>query len=160
MWQGLIAGVALAVALAGATRAEIVFGDPYALSSGPGAVAGAAFMEITNTGSEDDRLVAVSTAAARKVALHTHIAGDDGVMRMRPVADGIVVPAGGHVLLERGGYHVMLMGLTAPLEQGAMVEMVLRFEKAGDITLQVPVDLDHAPGAHGDHGSMGHGSGG
>ena len=34
----------------------------------------------------------------------------------------------------------MVMGITAPVEEGTMVPLTLVFEKAGEIHLEVPVD--------------------
>lgn len=157
--------VTFAVALlgAGSAFADIVVKDPYARSSGMKAKAGAAFMILHNDGEEDDRLVAASADVAKRVELHTHIADENGVMKMREVEGGIDVPAGGMTVLKRGGLHVMFMGLTAPMEQGAVFPLTLSFEKAGDIVVEVPVDLARKPMAgmmkHGDmkQGDMKHG---
>ena len=51
---------------------------------------------------------------------------------MQPV-DGIVIPAGGTVTLEPGGYHVMLVGLTGDLAAGQVVRLTLTFKAAGAI---------------------------
>jgi copper(I)-binding protein len=48
----------------------------------------------------------------------------------------------------------MFMGLSKPLSQGDLIDVTLTFEKAGEVTLQIPVDNDRAP-AHG----AGHGGG-
>lgn len=74
--------------------------------------------------------------------------GDDdmpagGMMTMTPV-DRIDVPAGGSVALEPGGYHIMLLGLTAPLEAGTTVEVTLTFENAGEVAVSADV-RDTAP---------------
>ncbi|PWR01541.1 copper-binding protein [Meridianimarinicoccus roseus] len=137
--------------------------DAYARASGPSAPTGAAFMVLYNTGDTDDRLVAARAPVAERVELHTHIADENGVMRMREIEGGIALPAGGRHVLARGGDHVMFLGLTAPLEQGAHVPLTLVFENAGEVVLDVVVDHDRAPGAlgaHGEgmqHGKMGHG---
>ena len=57
---------------------------------------------------------------------------------MRPV-ENIPVPANGQTALEPGGYHIMLIDLRQPLKEGANVPLTLTFEKAGTVTLQVPV---------------------
>jgi copper(I)-binding protein len=47
------------------------------------------------------------------------------------------------------------------MEQGAMVTVTLTFEKAGDVVVEIPVDLerqDHGGMQHG-HGGMNHGAG-
>ena len=50
--------------------------------------------------------------------------------------------AGGSHALKRGGDHVMFMGLSQPFEPGVTVPVVLEFEKAGEIRVEIPVDLD------------------
>lgn len=120
--------------------------DAYARVSMAMAKSGAAFMVIENTSDSDDRLIAARTDVAAKSELHTHIAGENGVMQMREVPEGFAIPAGGSHALARGGDHVMLMGLKHPLEQGDVIEMTLTFEKAGDVTFNVPVDLNRKPG--------------
>lgn len=66
-----------------------------------------------------------------------------GGMTMVPM-ESVDIPAGEDVVFEPGGKHVMLMGLAKPLAKGDSFELTLTFEKAGDITITVPV-LDEAP---------------
>lgn len=156
----VLAGLSV-LALTLAATAEIAVKDAYARSSSPIAKAGAIFMEITNSGPEDDRLIGVQTDASARAELHTHIAGDNGVMRMREVEDGFAIPAGGSHRLNRGGDHVMLMGLTEGFKQGMSVPVVLVFEKAGEILVDVPVDLERQEVIEHegmDHSGMGHGA--
>ena len=138
-------------ALAGDTTISIE--DAYARS---GIKSGAAFFVITNSGAEPDRLLSAASDLAPRVELHTHLEDENGVMRMREIEGGIEVPAGGVHSLVRGGDHVMFMGLEAPFEDGARVPVTLTFERAGDITLEIPVDNDRQ-GGHG-HGQGNHGS--
>ncbi len=133
---------ALAIALPALAGSEIAVTDAYARSSGMSAKAGAAFMTILNSGDEDDRLIGVRTDAARLAQLHTHIKGEGGVMQMRRVEGGFSIPAHGEHILARGGDHVMLMGLTRPLSDGETLTLTLTFEKAGDMTITMPVDLE------------------
>lgn len=149
--------------LASAATAEVEVHDPYARSSN--AMAGAAFMVIYNSGDTDDRLLSVHSDAAARTQLHRHLETDDGMMQMLHVEDGFVLPAGGNLSLQRGGDHVMFMGLTAPFEQDATITITLIFETAGEIIVEIPVDQDRIDtGAHGDmdhndmdHGDMDHG---
>jgi copper(I)-binding protein len=53
--------------------------------------------------------------------------------------DAIPVAPGAPARLEPGGQHIMLMGLSAPLADGDTLELTLTFERAGEITLDVPV---------------------
>ncbi|MBJ6371007.1 copper chaperone PCu(A)C [Sedimentitalea arenosa] len=133
----------------------IMVEDAYARSSMMASETGAAFMVLMNKGAEDDRLVSASSDIAERVELHTHIQDADGVMKMREVEDGFVVPAGGMHALQRGGDHVMFLGLTRPLNDGDVVNVTLSFEKAGDVVIEVPVDLTRKPR----HGMKKHGQG-
>lgn len=159
-YKSLLAGVA-ALAFAAPAFAEITVEDAYARAASPMSKTGAAFMVIHNEGGAVDRLVAVSSDAAARVELHTHQEDANGVMRMLHVEKGFELPADGEIVMKRGGKHVMLMGLTAPLEQGAAVSITLTFENAGDVVVEVPVDLerqDHGAMTHGNQGHMTHGS--
>ena len=122
--------------------AEIEIHDQYARSSN--AMAGAAFMVIHNHGDTDDRLVGVSSDAAARVELHTHIEDADGIMRMTHVEDGLDLPAGGEIAMVRGADHVMFMGLNAPFEQDEVVTITFEFENAGEVVVEIPVDQDRA----------------
>lgn len=119
---------------------DIMIEDAFARVSRPSAPAGAAFMVIHNTGEEDDRLIAASTPAAKVTELHTHKETDDGVMKMMQVKEGFEVKAGAMHTLARGGDHVMMMGLSGPINEGDEIPVTLTFEKAGDIELVITVD--------------------
>ena len=136
---------AVAFALPGLAQSVISVEDAYARASSPIAKSGAAFMVINNSGDEADRLIGVRTDIARKAELHTHIDDGNGNMSMRKVEGGFVVPANGTHVLKRGGDHVMMMGLTGPLNHGDILRMTLVFEQAGAIDLEVPVDLERKP---------------
>lgn len=99
---------------------------------------GAAYMVISNSGEEVDRLVSASSNVAETVELHTVEEGDGGVMAMRQV-EAIEVPAGGETTLEPGGFHVMLIGLTQDLTPGDTFNVTLEFETAGamDVAFEV-----------------------
>ena len=79
-------------------------------------------------------------------------APDHGVMKMREIAGGLPIPASGSVVLKPGSYHVMLIGLKKPLTVGEQFPLTLTFEKAGNISVTVPVQ---AMGATQDKGGMG-----
>ena len=133
--------------------------DAYARAATPNARSGAAFMMIMNPTDTDDRLIAARSDVSARVELHTHIMDDNGVMQMREVEDGFMIPAGGSYMLERGGDHVMFMGLKESFTQGKEIPVTLVFEKAGEIETTITVDLERRDemGHSMDHGSMNHG---
>lgn len=125
------------------TSGDIAIGHPWTRAAGANAN-GAGFMTLKNNGATPDRLVSATSPAARVVELHTHIREGD-VMRMRPVAD-IPIPQGQTVHLRPGGLHIMLIGLTEPLRQGASVPLTLRFERAGEVQVTLSVESAGARG--------------
>ena len=93
----------------------------------------AAYMTITNGRLADDELVGVSALEiTNEASLHETTDDASGMTGMQHV-DGIVIPAGQTVLLEPGGYHVMLMNLLDGLEAGERVTLTLTFERSGPI---------------------------
>jgi copper(I)-binding protein len=125
---------------------SITIGHPYARSTAAGQPNGGAFLSLANQGG-DDKLVAVSADVAASVELHS-MSMEGDVMKMRQI-DALALPAGKTVLLSPGGYHVMMLGLKAPLKQGDKFPLQLTFEKAGAVTVTVNVEgpgADHSKG--------------
>jgi hypothetical protein len=67
--------------------------------------------------------------------------------------EALEIPAGGTVSLERGGYHVMFMGLTGKLTEGEMHKATLIFEKAGRVEIEFQIDPPMGKGEM-DHSTM------
>jgi len=151
----IIAPVVLAAVVAPAVAAQdyrvgsLSIAHPWTRQTAPGQSVGGGFMTITNNGSRADRLISATSPSSDRVEIHTMLM-DGGVMRMRPVSDGLAVPANGRLELKPGGYHIMLIGLKAPLELGKTIPLTLRFERAGAVQVQVKVEAV-TYGAGGDH---------
>jgi copper(I)-binding protein len=111
---------------------------PWARATPLGAKVGGGYLTILNPEAESDRLVAATADVAGRVEIH-EMAVVDGVMRMRPLENGVEVPAGGSVALKPGSYHLMLMDLTRPLKEGESFSGTLTFEKAGKIEVTFAV---------------------
>lgn len=140
--SALLAGLSAAALALPAFADGIEVHDAYALSASPMAKSGAAFMVIHNHGGPDDHLLSASSPAAAKVELHTHQQNSEGVMKMVHVEEGFDLPKDAEIIMERGGKHVMFLGLTAPFEQGQTIPLTLTFEQAGEVQIDVPVDLE------------------
>ena len=124
----------------------------YTRATVPGQQVAGGFMKIENKGAAD-QLVSASSPAAGEVQLH-EMAMEGNVMKMRQVKD-IAVPAGGAVELKPGGLHLMFMNIKAPLAAGQTVPVKLKFAKAGEVEVKMPVNAMGAQGsAHG--GGMKH----
>ena len=144
----------LVLLLAGfeARAADIAVEQPWARATPGRAPTGAAYLTLVNRGAEPDRLVGAATPAAAKAELHGHQpaatqpAGHAGhVMEMRPVAE-IQIRPGETVVLKPDALHVMLGGLKAPLKEGGRFPLTLRFARAGEVTVEVPVSKAGAMG--------------
>jgi copper(I)-binding protein len=117
---------------------DLVIDHAWTRATPGGADVGIGYLTIENKGTAPDKLTGASTPAAAKAELH-EMSMDNGVMKMRPVKDGLPIPPGQSVTLAPGGLHLMLMGLKNPLKEGGKVPLTLQFEKAGkvDVTLDV-----------------------
>ncbi|HEY5166977.1 MAG TPA: copper chaperone PCu(A)C [Pseudolabrys sp.] len=112
---------------------------PWTRATPKGAGVGGGYMKITNTGATPDRLVSGSTDVSSRFEIH-EMSMDNGVMKMRPVAQGIEIKPGQTVELKPGGYHVMFVGLKKPFAQGEPVKATLVFEKAGKVAVTFTVE--------------------
>ena len=126
-------------ALAQANQSEgLAVHHAWSRETAAGQSVGGGFMTISNRGAAADRLLSGTSPVAAEVQLHT-MTMDGGIMRMRRVEGGIVVPAKGALELKPGSYHIMFMGLKRQLRQGERFPVTLRFQRAGSVTVQVSV---------------------
>ncbi|WP_309984700.1 copper chaperone PCu(A)C [Herbaspirillum seropedicae] len=150
------AGAALATALLAAAPlsqaheyklGQLEIGHPYARATVPGQPAAGAYLSIENKGATADRLVGVSSPAAKSGEIHT-MAMEGNVMKMREVDGGLEVKPGQKIAMQPGnGYHIMLMGLSKPLQAGDKVPATLTFEKAGKVEVTFNVEDGKAAAA-------------
>lgn len=135
----LVGALLALAALPSFAQSEIQIQHAWARPTVAGQAAGGGFLTLRGAAAADRLLGGAAPAVAERVELHTmRMEGD--VMRMREVP-AIDVPAGQTVELKPGGLHVMFMGLKAPLKEGDSFPLTLRFEKAGERTVQVQVSM-------------------
>jgi len=126
----LIAPLLLLASCDGGGAPDIQVTDAWARETVAGQSGTAGYVTIANRGTGDDRLIGISAQAPITAMLHeTSTSG--GVSSMRPLANGVAIPAGGRISLKPGGGHVMISGLTSPLHQGDALKLTLRFERSG-----------------------------
>lgn len=146
----MITRVTAAALMLGATLAPIASAHEYNIGSltieypwsrqtAPRAKTGAGYLTVINRERQDDRLMGGTTPVADRLEIHS-MTMDRGIMRMRPVATGLPIPAGGKVELKPGGYHIMLIGLKAPLKKGDRIPAVLNFAKTGQVKVAFKVE--------------------
>lgn len=112
----------------------IMVADLAIRATTPQAGATAAYAHIHNHSAHDDILLGASVSFAKKTEIHEMVLSGD-VMKMRPLEEGIAIAAGDMIALEKGGKHIMIMGLTAPIKLDETYEITLHFKKAGMMTL-------------------------
>lgn len=123
---------------------SIHISQPWARATPKGAASGAGYMTITNKGTAPDRVNCVSSDASAQCQIHT-MTMEDGVMKMRPVEGGLEIKPGETVTLKPGGFHMMLVDLKHPLEQGETVKATLKFDHAGTVDVEYPIAGIGAP---------------
>jgi copper(I)-binding protein len=149
--------VMIAPTLAGAH--EYTFGPlrivhPWARFTPPGAPNGVVYMTIENQGAEPDRLVGASTPRAERVEIHATMKEGE-VFSMQP-REAIELKPGEAAVFEPAGLHFMLLKLSAPLNEWDSFPLTLRFEKAGEIEIDVRIEAGPSHGPEGEHGAGGH----
>jgi copper(I)-binding protein len=127
----LFAALAAPAAAEEVRAGDLVIRDAVVRAMPAGVPNTAAYLTIVNEGSRPDRLESASCDCARSVEPHlSHVM--NGQAMMMPTGP-VTVPAKGQVSFSPGGYHLMVMGLKAPLKDGARQEMTLKFQHAGAV---------------------------
>ena len=124
---------ALWVCAAFTAHAQVEVSDAWVRATGQGQKATGVFMNLT--AKKATRLVGVKADWTASAEVH-EMKMEKDVMKMQAVK-ALDLPAGKTVALKPGSYHVMLMDLSKPLDEGSTVVLTLLFEDgAGVITQQ------------------------
>lgn len=126
---------------------DLQIDHPWSREMPPVAPTAAVYFVLHNPGQQPDRLLGVATPVAARAELHEHVHAN-GVMKMQQV-QAVAIPAGGEVQFAPMAYHVMLFGLQRQAQAGERFPLTLRFEKAGEIQVEVAVQQE-APMAKAD----------
>jgi copper(I)-binding protein len=117
----------------GDLRISAAWAAPSSLSRRTGSV----YLTIENAGARNDQLIAAHTSAAEETELRSHRTGEV-VGRARRVAS-VLLPAEAKTVLRPGAEHIALIDVKTPLKAGDSLSLLLMFEKAGVVTVTVPV---------------------
>ncbi|PKF60210.1 hypothetical protein CW745_16185 [Psychromonas sp. psych-6C06] len=120
-----------------ANAATFTIEDAHVRATPPHSQNSAAFMKIHNNSDMSRKLVSASSDIAERVELHNHIMSE-GMMKMRQV-DEINIDANASVELRPGSFHVMFIGLNAPLVAGEMVKLKLYFNNGDEVIIDAPI---------------------
>jgi copper(I)-binding protein len=117
---------------------KLVISDPWARGESEVAPECGGFFIVTNKGETADRLVSASSRLAEQIEIHAiKVVGAD--IKMRPLADGLRIPADTTLTLKPRGYHLLLHGLRVPLAKGTLLPVTLVFDKAGSVEIELVV---------------------
>ena len=159
MFRGIATALAAIIALAAPAAAHefkvgtIEIGHPWSRPPPPSAPVASGYVKLTNTGTESDRLTAISSPIAERAEIHRSIV-ENGVASMRPV-EGLAVEPGMTVDFESEKLHVMFIAPDSQLKDGDRFPATLVFEKAGAVDVEFVVQRRGSEPAAADH--SGHG---
>lgn len=150
-WRGLVigAGFGLIFGLLGGflsgcsdPGAEVEAGDisiEDAWAKATDTEMSAVFGVLSSSSDADITIKSVSTEVAEHVEMHQTGADANGQMAMSEVEGGLVIPAGGSLTLEPGGYHFMLMKLKDALVAGDAVSVTMTFSDGSTLSFDAVV---------------------
>lgn len=126
--SALLTSALLIVTISGCSAEQLEISDSWVRSSDMSVSGGMTgmFMEITNPTSGEITLIGGSSDSGM-VEIHETVMGADG-MQMQEINGGIEIPAGGTVVLQPGGLHVMIMNLNSDVVAGDEVSVELEFD--------------------------------
>ncbi|TDT44507.1 hypothetical protein DES49_0617 [Halospina denitrificans] len=138
--KALLLAAVLGLSLAGTTIAgeTIEITNAWSRATPPGLDRGVGYLDIHNHGDAPVHLTGATTDVATKVGIHRS-RETDGQTRMEAVEEGIRIPPGESATLAPMGYHLMLMGLEAPLKAGERIPLTLEFRDHEDVSTSLEV---------------------
>jgi periplasmic copper chaperone A len=122
-----------------AVAGDIAIRDAWSRAVPQGAKVAAGYMTIRNEGAEPDTLLSIVSGVATSAEIHEMAVDDRGVMTMRPLSEGLEIPAGDSVELKPGSFHLMFVDLEHPLVEGETFLALLTFENAGAIQVEFKI---------------------
>ncbi len=117
---------------------DLTIEQPWMRATPNGAKVAGGYLRVTNRGGAPDRLLSTSIPLAGRGEVHEMLT-EGGVMKMRPLEAGLIIPPGQTVELKPGGYHLMFMDLRSGVQEGETVRGSLTFEKAGTVQVTFTV---------------------
>lgn len=97
------------------------------------------YLTIQNKGEIDDTLINVSSSIASKTEIH-QIKMEEEIIKMRPLSDGLIIPAGSTVDLKPGSFHLMFINLKTQMIPAQTHPINLTFLHAGTIAINAVVN--------------------
>ena len=110
---------------------------PYIIKPFSGAKSAAAYLIIRNHDDEEFNLLQVTTTIGRAM-LHETTTTDEGVVKMEHLVR-VNIPEGDELIMQPGGIHVMIMGISRPLIVGEKIPAKLNFSNDLEMDIEFTV---------------------
>jgi periplasmic copper chaperone A len=104
------------------------------------------YLTIDNEGDAPDRLIAASVDFAAEVEIQAPVV-EDGVLKTATV-QAVEIAPGQTLTFQPGGVHLVLQSVQRTFEHGQHFDLLLTFERAGAIEVEVEIE---EPGHEDDH---------
>ena len=125
-----------ATSLAGADSGLQV-SEPWVREAPPTSRVLAGYLTLVNTGDNTVTVTAISSPDFKNTEIHRTVI-EAGVARMLAVKQ-LEVPAGGQLMLEPGGHHLMLFDPLRTLTAGATVTLIMHMNNGNQLSATAPV---------------------
>ena len=125
-----------ATSLAGADSGLRV-SEPWIREAPPTSRVLAGYLTLVNTGDNTVTVTAISSPDFKNAEIHRTVI-EAGVARMLPVKQ-LEVPAGGQLMLEPGGHHLMLFDPLRTLTAGETVTLIIHMNDGKQLSATAPV---------------------
>ena len=130
----------LTFAYADSPRTNILISKAWVQAMPPSQTTSAAYLTITNNSQDEAVLVSASSDIAGALEIH-QMSDMNGMMKMAKVSD-LHIPAQAKVVLQPGGYHIMLINLKRPVNKGDMIPITLHFKDGMTMTVNAQAKED------------------
>lgn len=128
-------------------QAAVTIEDGYVAEPIPGTHMTSVYGRLTNDDKDDVEIISISSDSSEAAELHEQTIDGDSMTKMRKI-DEIIVPANGEVVLQKGGKHLMLIGLTKKLHEGDEVTVTLYYKNEEPQQITLPVKRMNEQSTH------------
>jgi copper(I)-binding protein len=154
--SALLAGLLLAGSVHAADQASQVRADHAWIRVLPTGLPAGGYVTLSNRG--DETAVLTGASSPRYAHAMLHQSSTEGGMGRMKMVDKVAIPAHGEVTFAPGGYHIMLMQASKPVQAGEQVPMTLQFADGSHLTVDFlarpanavdgdkPMPMDHMHG--------------
>jgi copper(I)-binding protein len=125
-----------ATSLAGADSGLQV-SEPWIREAPPTSRVLAGYLTLVNTGDNTVTVTAISSPDFKNAEIHRTVI-EEGIARMLPVKQ-LEVPAGGQLILEPGGHHLMLFDPLRTFTEGETVTLIIHLDNGKQMSATAPV---------------------